>query len=171
MAKILTSLAPSICHTVSSLRNKTFDTSKFPHSLKVGQVLPLHKKKKPLSKENYRPVSILNTTSKLYERAMHDQLVEYFEAVFKPFLAAYRKSFGCQTTLLRLLEDWKRVLDNHECVADILMDLSKAFDCLLHGLLRAELNAYGLSAGAVDLLDSYLSNRQQRVKLGPATSN
>ena len=51
------------------------------------------------------------------------------------------------------------------------MYLSKAFDCLPHGLLRAKLNAYGLSAGAVDLLDNYLSNRQQRVKLGPATSN
>ena len=170
-AKILKSCAPSISHTVSSLINKTFETSNFPHSLKVGQVLPLHKKKDPLNKENYRPVSILNTTFKIYERAMHDQLAEYFEAVFNPFLAAFRKGFGCQTTLLRLLEDWKRALDNHECVAAILMDLSKAFDCLPHGLLRAKLIAYGLSAGAVDLLDSYLSNRQQRVNLGPATSN
>ena len=102
---------------------------------------------------------------------MHNQLAEYFETVFNPFLTAFRKGFGCQTTLLPLIEDWKRALDNHECVADILMDLSKAFDCLLHGLLRAELNAYGLSEGAVDLLDSYLCNRQQRVKLGPATSH
>ena len=170
-AKILKSCAPSISHTVSSLINKTFETSNFPQSLNVGQVLPLHKKKDPLNKENYRPVSILNTTSKIYERAMYDQLAEYFEAVFNPFLASFRKGFGCQTTLLRLLEDWKRALDNHECVAAILMDLSKAFDCLPHGLLRAKLIAYGLSAGAVDLLDSYLSNRQQRVKLEPATSN
>ena len=102
---------------------------------------------------------------------MHDQLAEYFEAVFNPFLAAFRKGFGCQTTLLRLLEDWKRALDNHECVAAILMDLSKAFDCLPHNLLKAKLKAYGLSTKAVDLLDSYLSNRQQRVKLGPATSS
>ena len=120
-------------------------------NLKVGQVLPLHKKKNPLDKENFRPVSILNTTSKVYERAMHDQLAEYFEDVFNPFLAAFRKGFGCQTTPLRLLGDWKRALDNHECVAAILMDLSKAFDCLPHDLLKAKLKAYGLSAGAVDL--------------------
>ena len=50
------------------------------------------------------------------------------------------------------------------------MDLSKAFDCLPHDLLKAKLKAYGLSAGVVDLLDSYLTNRQQRVKLGPETS-
>ena len=57
------------------------------------------------------------------------------------------------------------------CVAAILMDLSKAFDCLPHDLLKAKLKAYDLSAGAVDLLDSCLRNRQQRVMLGPATSN
>ena len=102
---------------------------------------------------------------------MHDQLAEYFEAVFNPFLAAFRKGFGCQITLLRLLEDWKRALDNHECVAAILMDLSKIVDCLPHDLLKAKLKAYGLSIGAVDLLDSYLSNRRQMVKLGPSTSN
>ena len=162
---------PAISHTVSCLINETFRTSEFPHSLKVGQVFPLHKKKDPLNKENSRPVSILNTTSKIYERAMHDQLSEYFKAVFSPFLAAFRKGFGCQTTLLRLLEDWKRALDNHECVAAILMDLSKAFDCLPHDLLKAKLKAYGLSIGAVDLVDSYLSNRRQKVKLGPSTSN
>ena len=55
---------------------------------------------------------------------MHDQLAEYFEAVFNPFLSAFRKGFGCQATFLRLLENWKRALDNHECVAAILMDLS-----------------------------------------------
>ena len=143
-AKILKSDAPSISHTVSCLINKTFETSNFPHGLKVGQVLPLHKKNDPLNKGNYRPVSILNTTSKIYERAMHYQLAEYFEAVLNPLLAALRKGFGCQTTLLRLLEDWKRALDNHECVAA--MDLSKAFDCLPHDLLKAKLKAYGLSA-------------------------
>ena len=51
------------------------------------------------------------------------------------------------------------------------MDLSKAFDCLPHDLLKAKLKAYSLSVGAVDLLDSYLSNRRQRVKLGPSASN
>ena len=50
------------------------------------------------------------------------------------------------------------------------MDLSKAFDCLPHGLLLAKLEAYGLSGGAVGVLDSYLKNRQQRIKIGPHIS-
>ena len=53
-ANILKSCAPAISHTVSCLINKTFKTSKFPYSLKVGQVLPLHKKKDLLNKENFR---------------------------------------------------------------------------------------------------------------------
>ena len=50
------------------------------------------------------------------------------------------------------------------------MDLSKAFDCLPHGLLIAKLRAYGLSEGAVKLLESYLKDRSQQVNLGPCTS-
>ena len=62
-------------------------------------------------------------------------------------------------------------LDQHKCVAAILMDLSKAFNCLPHELLLVKLEAYGLSGRAVELLGSYLGDRQQRIKLGPHTSN
>ena len=51
------------------------------------------------------------------------------------------------------------------------MDLSKAFDCLPHGLLIAKLKAYGLSEEAVKLLDSYLNDRSQQIKLGPYASS
>ena len=107
----------------------------------------------------------------IYIRVMHNQLTEHFDRIFHPFLAAFRKGFGCQSTLLRLLEDCRMALDRHECAAAILMDLSKAFDCLPHSLLVAKLKAYGLSTGAVDLLDSYLSGRKQQVRLGSNTSN
>lgn len=102
---------------------------------------------------------------------MHDQLSTYLDASFNPFLAAFRKGFGCQSTLLRLLEDWRKALDSHDCAAAILMDLSKAFDCLPHELLIAKLRAYGLSEDAVKLLDSYLSDRFQQIRLGPETSS
>ena len=77
----------------------------------------------------------------------------------------------CQSTLLRLLEDRRKALDNHEYVGAILMDLSKAFDCLPHGLLIAKLKAYGLSEEAVKLLDSYLEDRSQQIRLGTHTSS
>ena len=51
------------------------------------------------------------------------------------------------------------------------MNLSKTFDCLPHGLLIAKLKAYGLSEEAVKLLDSYLNDRSQQIKLGPYASS
>ena len=103
--------------------------------MKKPQVLPLLKKKNPFNKETYRPVSVLPTISKIFERSMHDQLSTFMGGYFNSFLAAFRKGFECQSTLLRILEDWQKSLDNNECVATFLMDLSKAFDCLPHGLL------------------------------------
>jgi hypothetical protein len=52
-----------------------------------------------------------------------------------PVLSAFRKGYGCQTALLKVIEDWKKALDQNRYVAAILMDLSKAFDCLPHDLL------------------------------------
>ena len=94
-------------------------------------------------------------TSLIHERVIHEQLSEYLDDMFNPFLAAFRKVYGCQTTLLRLLEDWRSALDKHKHVAAILMDLSKAFDCLPHNLLLAKLQAYGVFPDAVKLIDSY----------------
>ena len=72
---------------------------------------------------------------------------------------------GCQSTLLRLVEDWRNALDNCQYAAAIMMDLSKAFDCLPHGLLIGKLRAYGLSVKACALVSSYLSDRKQTVSL------
>ena len=77
---------------------------------------------------------------------------------------------GCQSTLLRLVEDWRQAMDRRDYVAAILMDLSKAFDCLPHDLLLGKLSAYGLSSSACELVRSYLCNRKHRVKLGPHRS-
>jgi retron-type reverse transcriptase len=57
-------------------------------------------------------------------------------------------------------------LDDNKFIAAILMDLSKAFDCLPHNLLMLKLEAYGLSENSLKLLKSYLENRRQRIKIG-----
>ena len=116
-------------------------------------------------------MSILTSHSKIFEDIMFIQLTEHFNSIFDNYLAAFRKGFGCQTTLLRLAEDWKKDLDKQQYVGAVLMDLSKAFDCLPHDLITAKLSAYGLSVDACDFLNSYLSNRKQRVKLGQFQSS
>ena len=128
--------------------NKSFELCHFPVGMKLAQVLPLSKIKDHLSKENYRPVSILPTIFKIFERSLHDQLSSFTDENFNPFLSVFRKGFDC----LRLLEYRRKAQGNQECVAAILMDLSKAFACLPHDLLISKLRTYGLPEGAVKLL-------------------
>ena len=79
------------------------------------------------------------------------------------FISVYRKNYSCESTLLRLTEDWRAGLDNKELVTVISFDLSKAFDCVLHKLLLAKLKVYGVAEHGVSLLRNYLSGRSQRV--------
>ena len=94
----------------------------------------------------------------------------FFYSIFNPYLCAFRRGHGCQTTLLRLLEDWREALDKNVYVSAVLMDLSKAFDCLPHNILLDKLSAYGVSSQSVSLLKSYLSNRKQQIKVNSVLS-
>jgi hypothetical protein len=55
----------------------------------------------------------LPTISKFVERAIFDQLTDFFNFHFHPSLSAFRKGFGCQTALLKIIEDWKKALDEN----------------------------------------------------------
>ena len=145
--------------------------SEFPDECKKTMASPLHKNNISQDKENYRPVSILPILSKLYERAINAQLMNFFETKFHTYLSAFRPGCVCQSTLLRIIEDWKQALDDNKYVAAILMDLSKAFDCLPHDLLLLKLKYYGLSENALKIMKSYLTNRKQCVKLGSIKSD
>jgi hypothetical protein len=89
-------------------------------------------------------------------------LSDFFENIFNPYLCAFRRDHGCQTTLLRLLEDWRNALVKNQYVAAVLMDLSKAS---FHDILLDKLSAYCMSTDSVSLLESYLSNRKQQIKI------
>ena len=170
-AKVIKQCKPIISNQLTSLINLSIDTGVFPDSLKKAQVTPLHKKNDPLSKTNYRPVSVLPVFSKIFEKVFETQLSDFFDTIFNPFLCAFRRGHGCQTTLLRLLEDWREALDKNYYIASVLMDLSKAFDCLPHAILLDKLSAYGVSDNSVSLLKSYLSNRKQQIKVNSVLSN
>ena len=114
---------------------------------------------------NYRPVSVLNVFSKVLQRFVLDQLTFYFKSILSEFHSTYRKQYSCQHVLLRMIETWRKCLDENKIVGATLTDLSKAFDCLLHDLLVAKLEAYGLDTKTLKHVPSYLSGRKQCVKI------
>ena len=114
---------------------------------------------------NFRPVSVLNVLSKIFQNFMKGQLMSFIENHLSVFLSAHRSSYSSQHVLICLIEEWRQKLDSNHFVGAVLMDLSKAFDCIPHDLLIAKLSAYGLNDEALAYIFSYLSGRKQSVKL------
>ena len=96
---------------------------------------------------------------------MDKQVVSYITPFLSSLLCGFRKGYSAQHALVRLLEKFKISLDDGGKAGAVLMDLSKAFDCIRHDLLIAKLHAYGFSREALTLINDYLTNRQQRVKV------
>ena len=163
--KLLKPVASQMSVHITKIFNLSVDTCTFPQGAKLAEVVPVFKKDNNLIMKNYRPVSILPSLSKVLEKIMHEQLQSFLDGVLHPRIAAYRRSYSCEHVLLELVETWKLALDSKKYVGAIMMDLSKAFDCLPHPLTLAKLYNYGMTKDSCGLLWSYLSDRHQRVKL------
>ena len=137
-------LANPLCNLI----NHSMKLKCFPCIMKSAEVTPMYEKENNLKRDNYRPVSIITVISKLNENVLNTQMVNHFHALFNELLMAFRKSYSCQTLLIKFI-----------------MDLSKAFDCLPHGLLIAKLHTYGLSETACETMFDYLKDRKQRMKI------
>ena len=118
-----------------------------------------------LDKSNYRPISLLPTISKVFERIMANQILPYIETFLSKFLCGFRKGHSTQHALLNMLRRWQHHLSKGNKVGALLMDLSKAFDCLSHELLIAKLEAYGFKSESLKLIHSYLFKRRHRVRI------
>ena len=115
--KLLKLSAPVIALPVSKIINSSIISCCYPVRWKMGQVTPLFKKEDELYKTNYRPVTVLPILNNIYERVLSDQLSVYFKDILSDFISAYHKNYSCETTLLRLTEDWRASLDKKELVA------------------------------------------------------
>ena len=134
-AALLKSAAEELALPIKILINRSIRDAQFPHDLKLSEIPPIFKSKDDIDKENFRPISILPCISKIFENVYYEQLYNFFCGILSSSLAAYRRSYGCQHVLTKLIQDCKSALDKGEFVGMILMDLSKAFDCLPHRLL------------------------------------
>ena len=162
-----------ICaQALNDIWNNEIVTQKcFPNNLKLADVTPAFKKEDASLLTNYRLVSVLPVASKIYERIMQKQILEYIGNHLSPHLCRYRKEYSTQTALISMLEKWKLSIDNKGFAGGVLMDLSKAFDRINHQLLLAKLHAYGFSQQALAIICSYLSNRKQRIKINNVFSS
>ena len=112
------------------------------------------------SKENYRHVSILPIISKIFEKLSCNQITPFIDQFLYKYQSGFRKGFNAQHCFLAMLEKRKKAIDTKNVYGALLTDLSKAFDCLPHGLKIAKHNAYGFSLPALNLIQNYLASRE-----------
>ena len=144
----------------------------FTQNAKTAAVCPSDKGEYVRTVErNYRPFSILNIFSKIFEKILKEQLSPFLDKTLSVFIAAYRTAYSTQHVLIKLIEEWKSKLDNNFIVGSVLMDLSKAFDCIPHDLIIAKLHAYGFDENSLVLVYSYLKKRKQSVRINNAYSS
>ena len=123
--------------------------------------------------KNYRLTSVLPVMSKIFENAMHTQLMEYF--TFHNLLASqqygFRPNRSTELAALELMDRNINFMNQGFCPVNIYLDLSKAFDSLNYYILLSKLKFYGSQNRALKLLKSYLSDRSQYVQIDNAKSN
>ena len=162
----------SVCSTIiTRCINQAIRNCQFPSKLKLADIIPIHKKGETTIKSNYRPISLLPAVSKLFEKIMFSQINTFFQSRFATILCGFRKGHSTQHALFNLIQNWQVSLDNGEIVGTLLMDLSKAYDCIPYELLLAKLEAYGFSENSLNFLYSYLVRREHRVKIGATFSS
>ena len=149
---------------VSNTFNKSIISYIFLSILKSADIIPDHNKKSKLEKSNYRLVSLLSNISKPFERCMHRQISEYFETIFSKFQCEFRKVYGTQDCLLAIALNCEKALDQGKEYLALLTGLSKDFDCLSHDFIVPKLHAYRFLIELLKLINSYLTERKQRVK-------
>ena len=125
------------CKDLANCINECIKQNKFPNKLKIADIKPIFKKEDPLDKTNYRPISILPPFSKIFERILFNQLQCFSNKFLSPLLCGSRKGHNTQYALINLLQEWQKCLyESVRIVGSSLMDLSKAYDCVNHDLLK-----------------------------------
>ena len=169
--RVLKTAARSCVPFLTFCFNDCLSSGTFPDRLKLADIIPSFKKGSSTDKSNYRPISLLPVVSKIFERILADQLNEHLESSFSKLLCGFRKGHSTQHAILNLIRNWQNALADNKKVGAVLIDLSKAFDCLPHDLLLAKLSAYGLGNDSLKLMHSYLSSRKHRVRIGSHLSS
>ena len=154
-------LLPAITHII----NLSITHDEFPSSWKISKVVPLLKKGDPLQPKNYRPVALLPIFSKILERAVFIQLVNYLESnqLLNPNHHGCRQGHNTATALLQMYDQWLEEVEDDKMVGVMLIDLSAAFDMVDHTILIEKLEIYGIDMKARTWMSSYLSRRTQVV--------
>ena len=165
-ARLLKDSKMTIAKTLTQLVNISYKKAIFPTCMKKGIVRPIYKKDDPEDPGNYRPITILSTLSKVFERSAADQQMEYYmtNQILNGTNHAYIRGHSTETCLHEIVNFIYRENDKGNLVGIASMDLSKAFDSISHSHLIHKLSTLGLGPKSLKWCKSYLTARKQQTR-------
>lgn len=145
--------------------NSSLSSGTFPALWKKALVLPLPKVRVPATVNDYRPISLLCSLSKILERIVLRQVFEFLDSrsALDKYQSGFRPGYSTQTALLKFTEDVRRGMDNRLVTLAALFDFKRAFDTVPHVYLLEQLRDAGFSNHVLRWFASYLEGRVQAV--------
>ena len=161
-------LTPGITYMI----NKSLASGVFPGIWKHAKVNPIFKAGSKDDVNNYRPISILPTLSKIIEKWIQIKLMSYLNkhTLLHENQSGFRKSHSTESALILMTDTWLKAINEGKLVGCAMIDFRKAFDLFDHQLLLKKLRIYQFSDMSLSWFKSYLSNRTQQVVIKDCSS-
>ena len=171
--KLLKFVKNVISEPLSIIINQMLKLGIFPDLLKISKVVPLYKKDDDSNLSNYRPISLLPSISKIFEKVLLEQLTTYLDNnnLIHNHQYGFRKRHSTEYAALHIVDYLNYEMDLKRTPINLYLDLSKAFDSLSHKILISKLKHYGICDIALKLMKGYLENRKQYVQFDTCTSD
>ena len=165
--KILKQISPYISPIICKIVNVSFQTGQFPNCLKNALITPIHKNGNRNEISNYRPISILPTFSKIFEKCMLDRLwsfIRRFDLICTEQFG-FIKNCSTEKAVLNLTEYFYGNLNKGFHSIAVLVDFKKALDSLDHNILLDKMECYGIRGIALNWFRNFLKDRSHAVKI------
>ena len=169
--KILKDSAVHLAKPITKLFNKSLEDGTVPSDWKRANVSSVFKKGDRTDPSNYRPVSLLPMISKILERCIYDRIIPLIAPKLTAMQFGFLKGKSTVGQMLQVFSKITEILDNKDPTDMVYLDLSKAFDSVPHKALLHKLHLFGVGGQLLKWLESYLSNRLQRVVINGGTSD
>ena len=155
--------SPVLSSKLAFLFNFSITTGSVPKLWKTKKVSPIYKSDDKDKAGNYRPISVLSTSMKVFEKLVYNQMITFImdNNILHPNQSGFRNRFSTSSASLSVKEHILQSLEKNKFVCAILIDLSKAFDTVDHMILLKKLYCYGFRDASFDWCKSYLENRKQ----------